>query len=151
MLGARQECAAPSLGAFLVEITYEESLLMFDSVDYGSFLGNPNDAIETDIVTTPSVGSVSLDEFSFLFDFELDALQPDSFSLATITFNSIGAGTSPLGFGLVDISDAEGISLMPTLSGAQVSAVPLPATVLLFPSGLLAWIGWLRRKNRISS
>ena len=63
--------AAPSLGAFLVEVTFDSSILSFDSVSYGAFLGDPANPIETDIVTTVGTGSVSLDEFSFLFDVEL--------------------------------------------------------------------------------
>ena len=94
------EFAAPSLGAFLVEVTFDDSLLTVDSVSYGLLLGDTDPfAFETDILTTVGAGSVSLDEISFLFDFELDALQPESFTLATLSFTGDNAGISALGFG----------------------------------------------------
>ena len=136
--------SAPSLGAFLVEIAFDDAILDFDSLVYGGFLGNPSNPLETSIVTTTGVGFVSLDEFSFLFDFELDALQPDSFTLATLTFSGQAVGASALSIGTVDLSDAVGNTLTPTALNAgsiQVTSaneVPVPATAtLILPFALL--------------
>ncbi len=110
-----------SLGAFLTEITFDDTILSFESASYGPFLGDSNDFFETDIITTANSGSVSLDEFSFLFDFELDIFQPDSFTLATLSFSGEKIGTSSLDFGLIDLSDAIGFSINPILVGAAVN------------------------------
>lgn len=98
---------APSLGAFLVEIFFDDSVLSFGSVVYGVSLGDPDPfALETDILTTTGVGSVSLDEASFLLDFELDALPADAIILATLTFTGVVAATSTLSFGTAGLADA---------------------------------------------
>jgi hypothetical protein len=39
------DTGAPSLGAFLTEITFDPAILAFSGVDYGPFLGDPNDSI----------------------------------------------------------------------------------------------------------
>ena len=140
------ENGPPTLGAFGVEITFSQSILSFDSVAYGFFLGNPTKASETDIVTTTGPGTVFLDEFSFLSAGQLDPLQPSSFLLATLTFEGRGMGTSPLGFKFIDLSDAMGNTLALTnLEGSTVKVVPLPATLGLFASAAGLLIGWGRR------
>jgi hypothetical protein len=126
--------ASDSLGAFFTEILFDDTILDFLSASYGPFLGDPADPIETSILTTAGVGSVGLDEFSFLLDFELDALQPDTFTLATLTFSGQALGTSALSFGTVDLSDAVGNTLVPTAlntGSIQVTAAPIPATAAL--------------------
>jgi hypothetical protein len=139
----------PSLGAFGVEIIFNPSILSFDSVNYGFYLGNPTKLSETDIVTTTGPGSVFLDEFSFLSTGQLDQLQPASFLLATLTFTGIAPGTSAVGFKFIDLSDALGNTLeLDSIERAivNVAPVPLPGTLGLsaFAGGLL--IGWKRFK-----
>lgn len=139
--------APPSLGAFLVEIVFDETVLSFDSVVYGSGLGDIDPfAFETDIMTSVNPGSVSLDVISFLADFELDALQPDSFTLATLSFVGQTVGTSALGFGSIDLANAEfpSSSIFPdALESADITVEPRqtpvsePATALLLLTSLL--------------
>ncbi len=135
-----------SLAAFLVEITFDQKILSFDSIVYGAFLGDPLDLLETDIITIVGADYVSLDEFSFLFDFELDALQPDKFTLATLSFNGDAVGTSTFGFGFIDLADAAFPSssiVVDTLETASITIesqqqpIPEPTTPLLIISGLL--------------
>ncbi len=140
---------APSLGAFRVEVTFDPSILTFDSVAFGGFLGFPTDPFETDVfVDTTLPGAVLLDEFSFLFDFELDALQPDAFTLASLSFTGSGLGVGTLGYGLVDLSDGIGFTLTPSLTTASVSVVPEPGTFLLLASGIVGLIGFSWRRKQ---
>ncbi len=129
-----------SLGAFLTEITFDNTILSFESVSYGTFLGDPSNSIETDIITTASLGSVSIDEFSFLSYSELDIIQPDNFTLATLSFTGDSTGLSALGFGSVDLSDTIGSSINPILSSSNIeviaSTVPEPSSWLLLASGI---------------
>ncbi len=153
-----EDGAAPSLGAFLVEITFDESILSFDSVVYGAFLGDTDpSAFETDIFTTTGAGFISLDEGSLLWDDELDALQSDSFTLAILSFIGLSGGTSSLGFGDVDLADAEfpSNSLFSDLVTASITVdsgssqvVPEPATISLFIVGLLGFAGLRRHFNK---
>jgi hypothetical protein len=129
----------PSLGAFLVELVFDNAVLSFDSVTYGGFLGDPSNSSETDIVTTVGPGSVSLDEFSFLSGSALDALQGSSFVLATITLLGTQPGISQFWFGVVDLSDAAfpASTLVTTLESGSVIVVPEPASLVLLLLGLL--------------
>lgn len=153
--------AAPSLGAFGVEVIFDETILSFDSVTFGDRLGIPDGdygvgidpPFETDIFVDSSLpGVVLLDEVSFLFDFELDALQPTSFTLATLTFTGLAGGSTILDFGLVDLSDALGSTITPTrLEAANVNVVPEPATWMLLATGLFSLLvrQVLKRRERL--
>ena len=107
---------------------------------------------------TVGAGSVSLDEISFLFDFELDALQPESFTLATLSFTGDNGGTSALGFGTVDLSDAAFPASSLTVDqmvGASVTVassgvVPEPSTWLLFGTGMIGLLLYGSRRNRLT-
>ena len=81
----------------------------------------------------------------------MDDLQGESFSLATLAFTGIGLGSSVLGFGTVDLSDAafpaSTIPATPVPGGITVTPVPEPATILLLVSGL-AGLGVFGKKKR---
>jgi hypothetical protein len=126
----------PSLGAYFLEISYDNSIIDFTDVSFESFLGSPDPmAFETDIIVLDDIGLVSMDVFSFLFEFELDVLQPNQFTLATLSFNAVGVGDSAIDFLFSDISDAAGNSLTPMLIGANI--VTTPPSVVSEPSFLL--------------
>ena len=143
------DVTSPSLGAFLVEITFDESILSFDSVTYGSLLGNPSDSNETDIVTTLGTDSVSLDEFSFLFDFELDVIQPASFTLATLQFTGNTTGTSTLEFGALDLSRRSGCHNSAN-TGTRRDHRRTAACYLAVVSIGVRWIVWHSSNQTIS-
>lgn len=92
-----------SLGAFSLDITFDETLFTFDSVVFGEYLGDPS-FFEADTYYDDSIpGSVYVDEVSWLFDWELDLIQPDSFTLATLTFTGSSIGNSLIEIGKCSI------------------------------------------------
>ena len=66
----------------------------------------------------------------------LIALQPDMFTLATLSFKAIGLGEIPLEVMVNAIGDAEGVTLPVELGAGLVSAVPEPQTYALLLAGL---------------
>ena len=132
---------SPSLGGFDIDVTFDDSILSFNSETFGTLLGASIQGVDT---STPGV--VSLFEVSLESVSTLDGLQPDSFLLATLMFDGIALGTSQLGFGYVLLSDAIAGEIPTTLVPAVVTVVPLPASIWLFASALGGLIGIARRK-----
>ena len=115
------------MGAFDLDVAFDQSIFAPTSVTFGLFLGDPS-AFEAFTDFNFLSGVVDFAEVSLLSSAELDILQPSSFSLATLSFNAIGDGTSQFGFvGNQTVDDAFGEKL----------SVPEPGTILLVASGLL--------------
>jgi hypothetical protein len=135
---------APSLGFFKVDIGFDPAVVGFRSVTYSDLLGAVD--VDTTTDTVVGTGTVKLDNFSLLFDTELDPLQPSNFLLATLTFDGLAGGESALTMSGVELGDAVGGSLTAdTLNNAwiRVAAVPAPASIGLFAPLLLL----LRRRR----
>jgi hypothetical protein len=138
---------APSLGVFDIDVDYDPSILSLGGVVFGDpDLGDQlalNQSAESSF--TPRDGSVKLFELSFDTVADLNALQADSFTLATLSFNVLAAGVSPLNISLNAIGDANGDSLpIETVTAGSVTveanangSVPEPATWLLVSLGVL--------------
>jgi hypothetical protein len=127
---------APSLGAYDLDITFDPSLLAFDSSALSGALGAGS--LHSTIVTA---GVVDLAEVSLLSPTQLDALQSDSFVLATLRFTPIAEGTSSLGFSQAIAGNGFGAPLEVTTGGARVVAegvIPEPSALALFALGALA-------------
>lgn len=137
--------ASPSLGGFDIDVTFDDSILSFNSETFGTLLGASIQDVDT---STPGV--VNLFEVSLESVSTLDGIQPDSFLLATLMFDGIALGASQLGFGFVLLSDAIGdVIPNPTLVPASVTVVPLPASIWLFVTGLLGLTGISRTKRSV--
>src|SRR5262245_13116575 len=98
--------AAPSIGGYDLTVAFDSGILAASEVIFQSFLGNPLSLTAADI-SIP--GFVNLAEVSFLSPAELDALQPDTFLLGLLVFDTIALGVSPLSFASLLVSDAFGI------------------------------------------
>jgi len=136
--GLGPQGSPPSVGAFEVAVGFDPSQLGFEGASFGSLLGDPSNPAETFTDVNATAGLSDLAEVSLLSPAALDALQPDGFVLATLTFQSLGLGTSSLDLSKVVVSDGFGQPLpIGSLSGAEVSAVPEPAAFLSLATALI--------------
>jgi len=142
---------SPSLGVFDLDILYDPTILSFSSYTLGPYLGEAWDLSWGEVMP----GDVNLAELSLLLPDELNSLQPSSFTLASLTFDTLSLGTSNLELSIYALGDEWGdpFPLIATESGnVNVTSVPEPATLtyLLIASGL-AGIGYAKnifRRNR---
>jgi len=143
--------APDSLSTFDLDLLFDSSILGFNSVAFGDpVLGDQLDLFGLGSLTSfdDSVsGVVNLFELSFDLPGDLDTLQAGSFTLATLTFDTLGLGTSSLDLSINALGDAFGDPLVADLSSGSVTVVPEPSTMLLLGSGL-AGLGFFRRRRK---
>lgn len=142
---------APSLSVFDLDVIYNPTILGFNSAVYGDpVLGDQLDLLlgsYTD--TTPGAGSVNLLELSFDLPFVLDFSQAESFTLATLTFDTLALGTSSLDTSVNALGDSWGDPLAASTESGNINVnpIPEPATLILLGGGL-AGLGLWRRRTR---
>jgi hypothetical protein len=136
------------VSAYDFDISYDDSILAATAVSFGQYLNLSNllDSFQDTILTNP--GIVDFAEVSLLFDTDLIAQQPDSFLLASLSFQAIGVGISQLQFvsDPVGGTDMKGIGASPLtvdVGGSQIMvnpavSVPEPNTMILM---LIALVG----------
>jgi PEP-CTERM motif len=134
--------AAPSLSAFDLDVTFDETILSFVSAAFGDPMqGNQLDlgGFGTVSGVTPGVGAVGLFELSLDTPADLEVLQAGSFILATLTFNATSGGVNPLGILITDLGDAFGDALTADVLTGSITvtgtAVPEPGSLLLLMIG----------------
>jgi hypothetical protein len=147
------------IGAFSLDILFDENVLAFQSVDFTNVLGVPDadqslgiaPPFETDIFVTPSPGQVHLEELSLLFSEELFNLQFNQVFIATLNFTiqqSAPLNTfSEILISDLVLSDADGFQLDPEILNGGVFVVPEPSTLLLLGFGLAGLAVWRKRKE----
>ena len=105
-----------SLGAFDLDMIYDPGALSVTGITMGSMLGDFGLGEALDFSFGDLGGVVDLAVVSLLFDFELDALQPADFVLASIDFSvdvlALGTATE-VSLGPLVLSDAFGFELTP--------------------------------------
>ncbi len=135
--------SAPSLGTFDLVVGFDPLHLAFSSVVYGDQLdihlggGLFSGSLP---ITAPGAGSLGVAEISFASEAQLDALQTDAFTLATLIFDPIVAAPTQTFFGLRAnvVGDAAGDPL-------QVTVIPEPSSLSLLAAALAALVVSRRR------
>jgi hypothetical protein len=138
----------PSVGEFDIDITFEPEL-DFLSLEFGTFLGNPDDSTETEASSDLFGPFLNLFERSGLTPSALDALQPPTFTLATITFEAVMQGLTNIEGDIYAFWDTFGDDLITAhgpVGGAEIAInpVPVPPALLLLASGIAGLAGLKR-------
>ena len=91
--------ASEIVSAFDLDVTYDSSILAATGITFSNLLGNPDPSFYESINGSGlTSGRIDFWEVSLLSDADLITLQSDSFSLATLTFQTFGAGATALLF-----------------------------------------------------
>ena len=142
-----------SLGTFDLDISFDSAVLGFNSVAFGDpdpMLGDQLDLFGLGSITSfddTVSGVVNLFELSLDLASDLDTLQAGSFTLATLTFDTLAiVGTSSLEITSCVLGDAWGLPLDADVQSGSISPVPEPATLLLVGSGVAGIFGLGRKK-----
>jgi hypothetical protein len=96
----------PSLGGYILEISYDPALVLPTAVTFGPHL-DAGIAGSSSAWMIVSPGTLGIDEVSFEDSAALNASQPPSFTLATLTFQGLAAGVSAIGFLSVDLTSED--------------------------------------------
>ena len=129
-------------------VGYDASILSASAVNFGPYLDDfLYPSIQYDDMSEP--GMLNFGEISFLFDDELAAIQPDSFTLATLSFDTIASGVSDLTFephpffNVIDIKGRDAQILDITAYAGTVSVAEAPVSVPEPDSLILVLFGFL--------
>jgi hypothetical protein len=136
------ELSPVSLSAFDLNLMFDPTILAFNNASFGDpVLGDQLDLFgfgslfDSEAVS----GVVNLFELSFDLPDDLDSYQAGAFTLATVSFGTIGTGTSLLSLDINALGDARGDPLLyvQVEDGSSITGVvPEPTAFILLGTGL---------------
>lgn len=131
--------APATVSSFDLDLSFASPQLAFVGIVFGSGLGSGAQVLTSSSLLPGPV--VDFAAASFLSSATLDAQQPASFVLATLTFQAGAAGLAPLAVTQALLADTIGGPggnqiLVGSLLGATITVVPEPGTLLLLALGL---------------
>lgn len=151
------DSAAPSLGVYDINLSFNSALVSLDAVTFGSGL----DVLALGSIqsSTPGAGTVNLFELSLDSVSDLNDLQLDTFVLATLNFSAVGLGANAFDLVINAFGDAEGNSLAAGVVGGSVEitdggtppSVPEPASLALVMAGVSAAAIAKRRRRLVAA
>lgn len=146
------------IGGFDIDLAFDGDQLAFNSVSFGTGLGDPDPDLFDSLVDTclggelfcpADLGQINLFQVSLLDSATLAALQPgNDLLLFNIVFDTLAPGFSEVSFARTDISDETGLSSLQvtSTSGTTINAsddpvpVPAPSVLSLLGIGLLSML-----------
>jgi hypothetical protein len=135
--------AAPSLGAYDLNIAFDPTILSFTGLTFGDPLnGDQLDLSGAGPISDFNIlspGVLEFFEISLDSSMLLDTQQLDQFVLATLQFSTLNRGMSDLTPSVNSAGDSGGASLDSSVVAGQinVAAAPEPGTIALFAIGIL--------------
>lgn len=141
--------AAPSLGAYDFDLSFDAARLTYVSSDFGDpILGNQLDVFGLGAnwvsASLSSPGVLNVFELSLDDPADLNAQQLGAFTLAVLHFDVLNAGDTTLNLAINALGDADGDALAANPASLTVTAVPLPSAFVLMVAGL----GWVFKPRR---
>ncbi|MBL8227342.1 MAG: hypothetical protein JNL98_02650 [Bryobacterales bacterium] len=139
---------APSVGVFDFDILFDPAILSFSGAVFGSQL----DILGLGSIQSATLGfgSVNLFELSLDTVSDLNDLQAPAFVLATLTFDTLASGVSPVTINLNSLGDADGAAIAATITDGSINVgqsivVPEPVYWPLLALGLCAIVRFRKR------
>lgn len=147
------------LTGFEISVSFDDSILDFQSFDFGTGLDLFGLGINLEDVV-PGGNIVTVAELSFDLDADLMIFQDNDFVLGTFTFDTLSVGTSPLDVSFASLSGEYDFFGVPKELGAvsqpgsitvtAPAVIPVPAAIWLFGSGIIGLIGFSKRREILS-
>lgn len=146
-IGDLTDFTAPSLGAYDLNILFDANLLQYTGVNWGNQLDQAQlGGLASEDSSSAAGGRLNFFEVSYDDVATLNSQQSGSFTLVSLFFTALATGSSQVDIELLSLGDAEGGALTADqISGASVTAVPVPGALPLLLSGLLVLAGRVRK------
>lgn len=135
--GLTDAAVGGAIGGYDFNITFDPSILAYSATAFGAGL-DVNHLGDSRSSGLAGPGRLETFELSLDSPQDLATLQPNTFTLFSLSFTGLAPGASSLGLGILSLTDESGHPLAADIqsSSVTVAPVPLPAAAWLLLSGL---------------